>query len=36
MLHTMHVASERSWLADEPTVLDATYRGVDVPQRVLL
>ena len=36
VLHTAHVASERSWLAEEETVLDTTYRGTDVPQRVLL
>ena len=36
VLHTAHVASERSWLAEESAVLDTTYRGTDVPQRVLL
>ena len=36
LLHTLHSAVDRSWLADAPTVLDTTYRGTDLPQRILL
>jgi hypothetical protein len=36
LLHTDHAASDTSWLAAEHTVLDATYRRVDLPHRLLL
>jgi nucleotide sugar dehydrogenase len=36
LLHTDHLSSDTSWLAAEPIVLDATYRRVDLPQRLLL
>jgi len=36
LLHTSHTSVDRSWLVDATTVLDTTYRGTDVPQRILL
>lgn len=36
LLHTIHSDADLSWLADAPAVLDTTYRGPDLPQRILL
>ena len=36
VLHTAHSSVDQSWLSEAPMVLDTTYRGADLPQRVLL
>ena len=36
LLHTRHAGSDLSWVSADQLVLDATYRNVDLPQRVLL
>ena len=36
LVHTAHRAVDLSWLADQPLVLDATYRLSDAPNRVVL
>ena len=36
LLHTDHALADTSWLSTEQTVLDATYRRVDLPHRFLL
>jgi len=36
LVHTAHRAADLSWLADQPLVLDATYRLSDAPNRVVL
>jgi nucleotide sugar dehydrogenase len=36
VLHTRHSGTDLSWIAPHQLVLDTTYRGVDVPQRVIL
>jgi nucleotide sugar dehydrogenase len=36
VLHTRHSDTDLSWIAPHQLVLDTTYRGVDVPQRVIL
>lgn len=36
LVHTAHKATDHSWLADHPLVLDATYRMNDLPSRVQL
>jgi nucleotide sugar dehydrogenase len=36
VLHTAHTTVDQAWLADAELVLDTTYRGADLPQRVLL
>jgi nucleotide sugar dehydrogenase len=36
ILHTRHRDTDLSWLDDSQIVLDTTYRGVDVPNRVNL
>jgi nucleotide sugar dehydrogenase len=36
VLHTRHHDADLSWIEPHQLVLDTTYRGVDVPQRVIL
>jgi nucleotide sugar dehydrogenase len=36
LVHTAHRSVDLSWLADQPLVLDATYRLPDTPNRVTL
>ena len=36
VVHTRHDAMDLGWLDQTPIVLDATYRGVDLPHRVRL
>lgn len=36
LLHTDHSLADTSWLSTEQTVLDATYRRVDLPHRFVL
>ena len=36
LLHTIHTDADLDWLAEAPSVLDTTYRGPDLPQRILL
>jgi nucleotide sugar dehydrogenase len=36
VVHTMHPGQDLSWLAQQPAVLDTTYKLADVPHRQLL
>ncbi|WP_235928871.1 nucleotide sugar dehydrogenase [Marisediminicola senii] len=36
LLHTRHGDQDLSWITPEQLVIDGTYRGIDLPQRVLL
>ncbi|MFB2597128.1 nucleotide sugar dehydrogenase [Herbiconiux sp. P17] len=36
LLHTRHSDTDLTWIEPHQLVLDTTYRGVDVPQRVIL
>jgi nucleotide sugar dehydrogenase len=36
VLHTRHTGEDLAWITPEQLVLDATYRGTDIPNRVLL
>lgn len=36
LVHTAHTGTDLKWLAQQPIVLDATYRLIDVPNRIFL